>query len=346
MCAGCEKPLDDSLRWQASKAGAFRATADFNGTAGFRVSGLARLGTKLSSMVDEWLRSEGKPEARKTFINEQLAELWEEPGEQLEWQTLLDRREPYAVGTIPPGGLFLAAGVDVQREDGGRLEVRVNAYGENRERWAVDYRVFPGNPAESATWKPLESMLIETWTTHSGAELAIERMFVDSGDGTVTGHVYEWVRAQPRPRVWAIKGDRRSDTPVGPPKSVEVTTGGKKLKLGVLFKVVNSDYFKAGFYADLKKRPPTAVERAAGMGYPQGYLHMPTDATFGDEHCKQLCSEQLVTRRNKKGRTVTEYEQTRNRNEALDTEVYADAAAWTLARIASSRNTGPCFAPR
>jgi len=330
ICANpdCGAAWNDVARWNASRAGRFRATAEFNGVAGFRVNGLARLGTKLSALVDEFLRSKDDTEALKTFVNEQLAELWEEPGEQLEWERLIERREPYSVGTVPAGGLFLTAGVDIQREDGGRLEVRVNAYGENRERWAVDYRIFPGDPTDQKTWEPVESMLRETWPTESGAELAIERMFVDSGDGTVTAAVYEWVRKQARPRVWAIKGDRRSDQPVGPPKAVEVSAGGKKLKYGVLFKIVNSDFFKSQFYADLRKRPPTQEERAAGMGYPQGYFHMPADAAFGDEHCKQLCSERLVTVRRRNGRTVSEYEKTRPRNEALDTAVYCDAAAW------------------
>jgi len=264
----------------------------------------------------------------QTFLNCSLAENWEEPGEQLEWERVIERREDYPVGTVPAGGLFLTASVDVQREDGGRLEVRVNAYGENRERWAVDYRIFPGDPTDQKTWEPVESMLTETWATDRGAELPIERMFVDSGDGVVTAAVYTWVQKQARPRVWAIKGDKRSDTPVGPPRAVETTSGGKKLRHGVVFKIINSDFFKSQFYADLRKRRPTPDEIAAGMGYPQGYFHMPIDPRFGDEHCKQICSERLVTVRKKNGRRVSEYEQTRPRNEALDTQLYCDAAAW------------------
>lgn len=328
VCEHCSAEWNDVDRWGAIHRGRYRATAEFNGIAGFRVSGLCRLGTKLSALVDEWLRSEGNQESRKTFINEQLAELWNEPGEVLEWRTLYDRREPYAAGTVPNGGLYLTAGADVQREDGGRLEVRVLAHGENRERWCVDYRIFYGNPAEPKTWEPLERMLTETWQTERGAELPIERMFVDSGDGEVTRHVYEWVRKQPRPRVWAIKGDVRGDQPVGAPRAVESTVSGKKIKFGTVFKVVNSNFFKSAIYADLRKRPPTDEEKAAGLAYPQGYIHIPADTTHGEEHCKQICSEQLVTRRNKKGRRVADWQQTRPRNEGLDTLVYADAAAW------------------
>ena len=330
VCIHCGDRWDDAKRHRASREGRYRATSEapFNGVAGFRVSGLARLGTKLSALVDEWLRSEGNTEGRKAFINEQLAELWNEPGEILEWRTLYDRREPYRVGKIPKGGLFLTAGVDVQREDGGRLECRVMAHGENRERWCVDYRIFYGSPSEPKTWQPLEAMLSETWATEGGAQLPIERMFVDSGDGEVTRYVYEWVRSQPRPRVWAIKGDSRSDQPVGPPRSVESTNAGKKIKYGTVFKLVNSNFFKAAIYADLRKRGPTEEEKQRGLSYPQGYIHIPTDSLFGEEHCKQICSEQLVTKRNRKGRRVSEWQQTRPRNEGLDTLVYADAAAW------------------
>jgi phage terminase large subunit GpA-like protein len=55
---------------------------------------------------------------------------------------------------------------------------------------------------------------------------------------------------------------------------------------------------------------------------------MPADAAYGDEHCKQICSERLVTKRNRHGRSKQEWEQTRPRNEGLDARVYSMAAAW------------------
>lgn len=331
-CESCDAGWDDVARRGAVELGEWRAHAPFAGIAGFWISELYSPWKSLGEIVLDYLMKKETAEDLKTFVNTSLAENWAEPGEVLEWRTLLDRRESFAVGTVPAGGLFLTASVDVQREDGGRLECRVNAYGENRERWAVDYRIFHGDPNDLdsplSPWRGVEAMLVDTWPNEAGAELAIERMFVDSGDGAVTASVYAWVQKQPRPRVWAIKGDRRSDQPVGPPKTVETTTAGRKLKFGLVFKIVKSDFFKAAFYADLKRRPPTEEERAQGMDYPQGYFHIPLDPIFGDEHCKQICSEQLVTRRNKSGRTVTEWEQTRPRNEALDTAAYCDAAAW------------------
>jgi phage terminase large subunit GpA-like protein len=330
-CAHCQAHWDDGARWKTVYTGRYRATAPFNGVAGFRINALCSLKKRLSQFVQQFLKVKNDQEQLKTFVNTILAQTWSEPGETLEWERVLERREQYQAGMVPAGGLFLTAAVDVQRADGGRLEARGNAYGENRERGMVDYRIFPGDPTDLSSpkspWRGVESMLTETWVTESGAELAIERLFVDSGDGAVTPFVYQWVSKQPRPRVWAIKGDKRCDTPVGPPKPVEVTSGGRKLKLGVLFKIVNSDFFKAQFYADLRKRKPTDAEIAQGLGFPQGFVHIPEDERFADEHCRQLCAERLVTKKKRNGRTVSEYEKTYS-NEALDTQLYCDAGAW------------------
>ena len=327
-CESCDAAWSDAERMAAVERGEWRGSRPFNGVAGFWISQLYSPWKSLSELVLEFLTKKDDALELQTFVNCALAENWTEPGEQLEFQQLIDRREDYEIGTVPAGGLFLTGSVDVQREDGGRLEVRVNAYGENRERWAVDYRIFPGDPTDMKTWEPVAAMLNETWKTPSGAGLAIERMFIDSGDGAVTAAVYEWVWRQPRPRVWAIKGDGRSDMPVGPPRAVETSASGEKLKFGALLKIINSDFFKAQFYADLKKRPPTPDERDSGLGYPQGYFHMPKDSAFGDEHCKQLCAERLVTVRKRNGRAVSLWDKMRPRNEALDTQLYADAAAW------------------
>jgi phage terminase large subunit GpA-like protein len=45
------------------------------------------------------------------------------------------------------------------------------------------------------------------------------------------------------------------------------------------------------------------------------------------EFIQQLCAEQLVTRRNRHGFSIREWQKMRERNEALDCYVYARAAA-------------------
>ena len=53
-------------------------------------------------------------------------------------------------------------------------------------------------------------------------------------------------------------------------------------------------------------------------------MHLPkVDA----EYLQQLCAEQLVTKRDRNGYPIREWQKLRERNEALDTYVYARAAA-------------------
>lgn len=329
QCIGCGDLWDDVARWQASNNGAYVRTGPPSRIAGFWCSGIARVSNRLSSMVEEYLYAEEDPEAMRTFKNEQLAELWRQQGEVLDHETLFNRREGYRPGMVPPGGLLLVAGADVQRADGGRIEVEILACGRNRETWSVGYRRIYGNPAEPEVWQKLEKLLHESWPHANGGALKIERLFVDSGDGTTTRDVYEWVRSQPQPLVWAIKGDSRSDVPVTGPTATELTAEGQRAtSFGAILRRIKTEYFKAGLLADLRKKPPNSEDLAKGVPYPQGYCHFPVSEDYPVEYFKQLTAERQVLKRMKSGRTKVEWEQHRPRNEALDARVYALAAAW------------------
>jgi phage terminase large subunit GpA-like protein len=325
-CEECDAPWNDAQRWNAVERGEWRAHAPFRGIAGFWISELYSPWKRLSEIVLDFLTKQGNSEDLKTFIQTSLAENWLDKGEAPEWEMLLGRREAYQPGTVPKGGLFLTAGVDVQRD---RLECEVVAWGRDRESWSVDYQIFEGKTSESAVWEKLAAFRSGTYQTASEMQIPISRMFVDSGDGTTTNDVYSWVRTQPASQVVAIKGTDKGILPVGQPSPVEVTIGGRKIKAGIKIRIVNVSFFKAELYANLKSRPPTDEERAQGFVCPPGYCHFPCGANYGDEHFKQLCAEQLVARFNRRtGRTKQEWQQMRPRNEALDCRVYARAAAW------------------
>ena len=79
--------------------------------------------------------------------------------------------------------------------------------------------------------------------------------------------------------------------------------------------------------ADLDRDAQERAVRLAGFAgepHPPGYCHFPQ---IGDEFFKQLTAEQLVTRVTKGGYRKQEWQKIRERNEALDTRVYARAAA-------------------
>ena len=324
-CEACDAEWDDAARWSAVDNGEWRGTKPFQGVAGFWISELYSPWKQLSEIVFDFLSKKDNAQELQTFVNTSLAENWIEKGDAPEYEILLARREPYVVGVVPDGGLFLTAGCDVQRD---RLECGVWAWGRNRESWAIDYRIIEGRTSEPDVWRQLGEYISQTFPHERGAELPIRRVFVDSGDGTTTNDVYGWVRTQSQTQVAAIKGSDKGILPVGQPSPVDVTVGGKKISNGLKIRMINVSFFKAEFYAALKSRPPTDEEISQGFGYPQGYCHYPQGGLYGDEHFKQICAEQLVTHKRKNGRTVTEWMQTRARNEALDVRNYARAAAY------------------
>lgn len=56
------------------------------------------------------------PELMKSVVNRALGEPFEEDHDAPEWERLYERAEDYAIGTVPEGGLFLTAGVGIQRD--------------------------------------------------------------------------------------------------------------------------------------------------------------------------------------------------------------------------------------
>ncbi|HKP77860.1 MAG TPA: terminase gpA endonuclease subunit, partial [Phenylobacterium sp.] len=128
----------------------------------------------------------------------------------------------------------------------------------------------------------------------------------------------------------AVKGVAGFDrsTPVDGPTFVDVTEAGRKIRRGVRLWKVAGAVFKSETYRFLRLAAPTDEELAAGGASPAGFVHIPKGTTA--EWMKQLTAEQLMTIRTRQGFQKLEWQQTRERNEALDCRVYAPAAAWLM----------------
>ena len=252
--------------------------------------------------------------------NTLLGETWVESGDAPEWQRLADRREVFAA-QVPVGGLFLTAGADVQKD---RIEVDVWAWGRGLESWLVDHIVIPGGPSDPACWQALTDLLNRTWVHENGAVMPLAKLAIDTG--YETSAVYAWARAQGIAQVAPVKGLEGFNraTPVSGPTFVDATVNGRKLKRGARLWTVATATFKAETYRYLRIERPSEPEAAV----PAGMIHLPDWAD--SEWLKQLVAEQLVTIRNKRGYARQEWQKMRERNEALDTRVYARAAAWIL----------------
>lgn len=323
-CAGCETPIAEHHKTAMLEKGEWRATAvpvDPRAI-GFHLSALySPIGWKSwAQIARDWLAAQGSDEMLRAARNTLLGETWVESGEAPDWQRLADRRESYPA-QIPAGGLFLTAGADVQKD---RIEVDVWAWGRGGTSWLVDHVVIPGGPDDPGCWEALTALLCRTWVHEHGAVMTLAKLAIDTGYESAA--VYAWARQQGTAQVAPVKGMEGFNraTPVSGPTFVDATVNGRKLKRGARLWTVATASFKAETYRHLR------LERSSEPDAPDppGTIHLPD--WIDSEWLKQLVAEQLVTIRNKRGYARQEWQKMRERNEALDTRVYARAAAWIL----------------
>ena len=326
VCESCDEPIAEHHKTWMLEHGEWRAmVADGAGkTAGFHLSSLYspvgwRSWRDIAAAWESAVSKEsGSAAAIKTFKNTELGETWVEEGEAPDWQRLVERREDYRIGAVPSGGLLLVGGADVQKD---RIEASIWAFGRSKESWLVEHRVLMGDTARDAVWKRLAELIAQTWTHESGAALPLARFALDTG--FATQEAYTFVRACRDPRVMPVKGVARGAALIGTPTAVDVSQGGKKLRRGIKVFSVAVGIAKLEFYNNLRKAADV-LEDGVTTTFPAGFVHLPKiDAEF----IQQLCAEQLITRRDRNGFAIREWQKMRERNEALDCYVYARAAA-------------------
>jgi terminase, large subunit len=138
---------------------------------------------------------------------------------------------------------------------------------------------------------------------------------VDASDGYTTQAVRRYCRVR-APRVFALKGASTRGKPViGMPTKQDLTWKGEKISNGVEMWPIGTDTAKSTLYGRFKVTD-------------QGPGRIHTYIGLDDEYYQQLTAEKLITRF-VKGYPVREWHNVRGtkRNEALDTFVYAYAAA-------------------
>lgn len=327
VCAHCGAIIEEGAKtWMLARG---RWIPQYPGRGGGRRVGfhLSTLYSPLgweswASLVRQFLDAKhaldvGDDTRMKTFVNTCLAETWEEQGDQVKHGDIAARAEGYALRTVPVGGLVLTMAVDVQSN---RLEYVIKAWGRFEESWTVDYGVIWGDPAQIGAGGPWDELvrIVTTPLRHAaGTELRVMACAVDSG-GHHTHEVYQFCRRHRGVGVFAVKGLSVPGRPVlGKPTAVDVNARGERIPKGAQLWLLGVDTAKALIYGRLKVRD-------AGPGCMHFSRELPSD------YYEQLTAERLVTRY-VKGRPRLEWiKPAGRRNEALDLEVYAIAAAHKL----------------
>lgn len=315
LCVQCGSLMNESQKRELLEGGEWISTAPFTRIAGFHLNALYSPWARWPDLVREWMAAQGIPQKLKVFVNTVLGETFEEAGERVDADSLAARREPGTNDTrdkgwgidrhvVPMNAGLLTAAVDVQ---GDRLELKVKAWGEGEESWLVHYEQLDGDPGGPAVWKQLDALLRRSYLHESGAELHIQAACVDTG-GHHPASVYRFTRKR-LARVWAVKGASQPGKPVwGQP--------GRSKKHKARVGSVGTDTAKDLIFSRMRIRE-------AGPGF----MHIPQWAD--NEYLAQLTSEKVITKF-VNGRKVRRYKKTRDRNEALDLEVYNLAALYSL----------------
>lgn len=308
VCSSCGTSIEERHKTDMLARGQWRATAPGPGkAASFHISSLySPLGWK--SWVDcvrEFLEAKDDSFRLRAWVNTVLGETWREPGDRFDVDILMARRETYAA-EVPMGVGILTASVDVQ---GDRLEVAVKGWGDREESWLIAHTAIVGNPAGDKVWTDLTLFLAGRFKHESGREVGIELVAVDSG-GHHTEQVYRYCRAMAGRNVFAIKGSSTHGMPLASRPTEHNRYRVQLYNLG-------TDTGKDMIYGRLKTSRPGPF-----------YMHLPDWADR--EYLEQLCSERSVVKYVKGKGATREWVKIRERNEALDLEVYALAALHIL----------------
>ncbi|WP_458068651.1 phage terminase large subunit family protein [Rhodanobacter sp. BL-MT-08] len=254
-----------------------------------------------------------RAEARKdsalqvVFTNTILGEAYEGASQKVEAKDLQERAGKWLRRTVPRGALILTAGVDVQVN---RFAVQIVAWGRNEQAWIIDYVELPADPTRTEDWNVLWEHLGQPIVNAAGISLRISAAAVDSGNWTQ--EVYNAVRPLQTQGVMAIKGSKDATKPViGRASKQEVDGRGRTNRRGLNLWIVGVNSAKT-----------TLLQRLLGdqdREEDKRLVHFPSD--MPDDYYAMLTAERfdLVAKRWLKKSGA--------RNEALDTLVYAYAAA-------------------
>lgn len=310
-CSDCGACIEEHHKSDMIAAGRWVAANPDSPIRGYHINCLYYqfgLGPRWVDLVREWLDAQNDPAALKTFINDRLAETWEDPKmRSVKHNVISDRAEPYRLRHAPRGVLAITVGVDTQDD---RLAVHMIGWGRGMTAWTLDYVELQGDPAEEAVWLALTDLLNRPIEREDGVMLRSVATAIDAG-GHRTEAVKNYVRQRKVTRVMCIFGAVPNNAPIlSKGKLADVTWNDKTDKRGIIINHVGTVAAKHYLYSRLA----ADAERQADARLVRFSEELPAEFYPG------LVSEVYNPVKNRFEKRVV-------RNEPLDTWVYAYAAA-------------------
>lgn len=270
-------------------------------------------------IVDEFLKAhakvkEGDKSALKGFVNETLGETWEDDdADKLNQHELSKRAEPYALYTIPTGGLALTCYADTQD---GWWALQWVAHGRNNEKWIVGYDVLHGDPSVEEDWERLHNLMQRPLRHESGALVRPDACGIDT-QGHHAHSMYMFIRKYSAAfRYYGTKGESTYGRPIKSRSTiVEINHKGKTIKRGTKLWLIGTDTAKDLIYGQLQLPKPKTE------GPAPGYIHF--SHQLEDTYYNEITNEIRITIKGGRGGDQSRWvpKKSHLRVEGLDTLV-------------------------
>lgn len=309
VCPECGSVIEEQQKEKMLESGEWRPTKPENISKkrrGYHISTLYSIGFfRWEDCAEKWIEAQGNDRELQVFINTILGEPWEDKGEQLEHEQIMNQNRVEYGTEVPDNVLILTAGVDVQDD---RLEVEIVGWGHERESWGIEYKAFYGKPTENLVWEELDHFIQKDFSYKDGHKLNVACTFVDSG-GHCTSETYAFTKKRESRRVFSIKGVGGAGLPL-----VGRATKNNRLKANLF--LLGVDTGKVKIFEMLRKAEPGS-----------GFCHFPMGKGYDEAYFKGLTSEKRVLKYSA-GRPRYEWKKKSGsvRNEPLDVRNYALAA--------------------
>lgn len=312
VCRECGVVIEEHQKDAMIDAGSWVAENPGAEIRGYAANGLyykIGRGPRWLQLVREWVDAQNDPAKLKTFINDRLAEAWEDPAMRaVKHNVIADRVEPMPLKPVPNWVLAVTAGIDTQDD---RLPVQLVGWGRGLVCWPIDYVELPGDPAEDDVWLALTELISRPIERADGRLLRVEASAQDAG-----GHRTEAVKAFARRRLLrrhiAIFGAKANNAPVlSKGTLVDINWRGQLDKRGIKIHHVGTVGIKHMLYGRL----------SADADKPAEQRQVRFSEELPPEYFGGLVSETYNPAKNR-------FDKRRGapRNEPLDTWVYAYAA--------------------
>ena len=297
-CAHCKEAIHDKHKLDMLRNGEWRTENEPDcrvRSVGYHLSSLYSPWIAFGKVAYEFFTSKDFPDQLMNFINSWLAEPWEDKSSKLKSDVVMGKALPYERGRMPEEAQLLTCGIDVQLD---HFYFSVRAWGAHMTSWLVDW-------GRVETWADLETVINRNYADMNGVVRNVNLACYNTDD------VYTFCA-------------RHMD--------VLVPSKGSSLPMKSRYSVTILDKQAAGFGLRLYVMDTNQMKNfiASRMTIDAG-AHGSWNVYKGieREYADQICAEQRVEQKDKKGRVSVVWEKISSHaaNHLLDCETNNALAA-------------------